>query len=80
MTTMTTDDTPRTFYDLATWRRLGSEDAAEDAARGHVEPLQRDDLVDVLAVHHVGDLDRCADDEARSDALDALVEGYLHGG
>ena len=77
----TTDDitTPRTFHTLATWRRLGSEDYATDAVRAQVEPLSCEDIMSALAGHHATDLDACADDAARAEALDALVEGYLHG-
>ena len=82
---MTTTDhsTPRTFHDLATWRRLGSESETEDrdggfAARG--SDLSRDEIAADCATYHAADLARCADDAARAEAIDALVEGYLHGG
>ena len=78
-TTTDTTDTTRTFHDIATWRRLGSEDYAADAVRAQVEPLSCEDLMSALAGHHATDLDACADDAARAEALDALVEGYLHG-
>ena len=77
---MTGDATPRTFHRLAAWRRLGSEDYAVDAVRAQAEPMSAEDLMSALAGHHATDLDRCADDAARAEAIDALVEGYMHGG
>lgn len=79
----TTDTTLRTFHSLATWRRLGSESEAADrdggfAARG--SDLTRDEIAADCAVYHAADLARCADDAARAEAIDALVEGYMHGG
>ena len=56
------------------------EGDAVDAVRAQAEPMSAEDLMSALAGHHATDLDRCADDAARAEAIDALVEGYMHGG
>ena len=70
---------PRTFHSLGTWRRLGSEDYAADALGARVSPLSAEDLTNALAGHHSTDLDYCADEDARDEAVASLLEGYLYG-
>ena len=75
----TTDTTPRTFYTLAAWQRIGSDDHEADTRTG-ASPISREDLDGALAAHHEADLAACADDAARAAAIAQLVQGYLHGG
>ena len=62
------------------FRRLGSEAETADRAADSVGPITDDDLASALAGHHADDLDALADDEERTAAVAALVEGYRHGG
>lgn len=63
----------------ATWRRLGSEAHADDVRAGHAAPIERKELAALLAAHFDADL-VCLRADEREAALDALVDGYMHGG
>jgi hypothetical protein len=71
MTTETMTTTTTTI-----WRRRGSEAEAEDRAARHTVTIGDEDLACALAEYYESDLDDCADDAEREEAISALVDGY----
>jgi hypothetical protein len=61
------------------WLARGSEAESEDRAAGHTDPISDEDLASDLAYHYTESLEPLGPD-ARSRAVDLLVQGYRKGG